>query len=65
MELALKSLRTTVAAVESQWNDQARRKFRENHLAAVEPKVRTMFEAIGRMTEVLAAAERDCGNEGE
>ena len=22
-----------------------------------------MFEAIGRMTEVLAAAERDCGSE--
>ena len=65
LELALKSVRTTVAAVESQWNDQAQRKFRENHLAAVEPKVRTMFEAIGRMAEVLAAAERECGNEGE
>ena len=65
LELALKSLRTTVTAVEAQWNDQAQRKFHENHLAAVEPKVRGMFEAIGRMTEVLAAAERDCGNEGE
>ena len=32
---------------------------------AVEPKTRSMFEAIGRMAEVLAAAERDCGNEGE
>jgi hypothetical protein len=65
LELALKSLRTTAAAVEAQWNDEAQRKFRENHLAAVEPKTRGMFEAIGRMTEVLAAAERDCGNEGE
>jgi hypothetical protein len=65
LELALKSLRTTTAAVEAQWNDEAQRKFRENHLAAVEPKTRNMFEAIGRMAEVLAAAERDCGNEGE
>jgi hypothetical protein len=65
LELSLKSLRTTAAAVEAQWNDEAQRKFRENHLAAVEPKTRTMFEAIGRMTEVLAAAERDCGNEGD
>jgi hypothetical protein len=65
LELALKSLRTTAAAVEAQWNDEAQRTFRENHLAAVEPKTRNMFEAIGRMAEVLAAAERDCGNEGE
>ncbi len=65
LELALRSLRTTVSAVEQQWNDQAQRKFRENHLAAVEPKTRAMFEAIGHMAEVLAAAERDCGAEGE
>ena len=65
LELSLKSLRITLAAVERQWNDAAQRKFHENHLTAVEPKVRTMFEAIARVTEVLAAAERDCGSESE
>jgi hypothetical protein len=65
LELALKALRMTVAAVEAQWNDEAQRKFRENHLAAVEPRTRSMFEAIGHMAEVLAAAERDCGDENE
>ena len=65
LELALKSLRITLTAVEREWNDEAQRKFRENHLVAVEPRCRSMFEAIGRMAEVLAAAERDCGNEGE
>jgi hypothetical protein len=65
LELALKSLRVTLQAVERQWNDEARRKFHENHLAAVEPKVRNMFEAIGQMSGVLAAAERDCSEEND
>jgi hypothetical protein len=65
LELSLKSLRTTLSAVEAQWNDEAQRKFHENHLAAVEPKVQNMFEAIGRIAEVLAGAERDCGSESE
>jgi hypothetical protein len=65
LELALKSLRTTLGAVEAQWNDEAHRKFHENHLAAIGPKTTSMFEAIGRMSDVLAAAERDCGEEGD
>jgi len=65
LELAHRSLRTTMTAVEKQWNDAAQRKFHETHLAAVEPKVRAMFEAIGRMADLLAAAERDCGGESE
>jgi hypothetical protein len=63
LELALKSLRVTLSAVEREWNDAAQRKFREEHLSAIEPKTRNMFEAIGRMSDVLAAAERDCGEE--
>ena len=65
LELALKSLRTTIAAVGDRWNDAASRTFHENHLASVEPKTHGMFEAIGRMTEILAAAERDLSDEGE
>ena len=55
LELALKSLRTTINAVDQQWNDGARRKFQENHLMAIEPNVRTMFDAIGRLAEVIAS----------
>jgi hypothetical protein len=65
LELALKSFRTTLSAVESQWNDEAHRKFSENHLAVFGPKTRGMFEAIERMSEQIAAAERECGDEGE
>jgi hypothetical protein len=63
LELALKSLRITLAAVEQQWNDDTERKFREAYLAAVEPSVRKMSDAVQQMNESLAAAERDCGDE--
>jgi uncharacterized protein YukE len=63
LELALKTLRTTINAVEEQWNDAAQRNFREKHIAAIEPNVRNMFDAIGRLAEVIAAAERQCDSE--
>jgi hypothetical protein len=63
LELAVKSLRTTLSAVEAQWNDETHHKFRENHLAAVEPRVKNMFDAISRIAEVIVAAERDCDSE--
>jgi hypothetical protein len=60
IELALKTFRTTFAAIEPQWTDSARRDFQEVHVAPLEPNVRTMLEAITRLAEVLTAAERDC-----
>jgi hypothetical protein len=63
LELAMKSLRTTVSAVENQWNDETHRQFHEAHLAPIEPSVRQMFDAIARIAEAIAAAERDCGSD--
>ena len=63
LELALKTFRTTFAAVDPQWTDAARRDFEETHLAPVEPNVRNMLEAIARLAAVLATAERQCGSE--
>ncbi len=65
IELALKTLRITLAAVESQWTDQARNQFHETHLSPVEPNVRSMLDAINELNDVLNAAERQCGSEGE
>ena len=65
IELALKTLRTTLAAVESQWTDQARRQFQETHLTAVEPNVRSMLDAINQLNDVLNAAQRQCGDESQ
>jgi hypothetical protein len=63
LELAMKSLRVTLSAVEYQWTDQTHRKFHEEHLAPIEPAVRRMFDEIARMAEAIAAAERDCQSE--
>ncbi len=65
LELAVKTFRVTLASVEQQWNDESHRRFRENHLAAVEPHIRNMNDAIGHLAEAIAAAERDCGSERE
>ena len=42
LELAIKSLRVTLSAVETQWTDQTHHKFHEEHLAPIEPTVRKM-----------------------
>ena len=63
LEIALKTFHTTFAAVDPQWTDAARREFQETHLAPMEPNVKNMIEAIARLTEVLAAAERQCNED--
>jgi hypothetical protein len=63
IELALKTLRTTINAVNQQWNDEAQRKFEEKHLAPIEPNVKNMLDAIGRLAEVIVAAEHQCASE--
>ncbi len=63
MELGLKTFRTTFSNVSPQWNDAASRDFQTTHLAPLEPNVRNMLEAIARLTEAVAGAERQCGSE--
>jgi hypothetical protein len=63
LELALKSLRLTLSVVDQRWNDETRRKFQENHLASIEPSVKRMLDAVGRMAEALAACERQCDSD--
>jgi hypothetical protein len=65
LELALKTFRTTFGAVDRQWADAARDDFEENHLASMEPNVRSMLEAIARLGEVFAGAERQCDSESD
>jgi hypothetical protein len=63
LELGLKTFRTTLAAVDPQWTDAARRDFQETHLAPIEPNVRNMLQAIARLAGVFAAAERECSSD--
>jgi len=60
IELAAKTLRATLASVDAQWTDAARRDFQENHLNAFEPNLRDILQAITRLAGQVAAAERQC-----
>ncbi len=63
LELALKTFRTTFAAVDPQWTDAARRDFQATYLEPMEPKVKSMLQAITRLAGELAGAERQCGSD--
>jgi hypothetical protein len=63
LELARKTFRTTFDAVDQQWSDAASRDFHETHLKPMEPNIKTMLTAVARLAEVLAAAERECGDD--
>ena len=62
LEMALKTLRATIATVDPKWTDAARRDFQETYLEPIEPNVKNMLDAIARLTTVLAGAERECGD---
>ncbi len=63
LEMGLKTLRATAAAIEERWTDQAHRQFQQEHLAQIDPQVRNMLDAISRLGDVLANAERQCSPE--
>ncbi|MEN6459689.1 MAG: WXG100 family type VII secretion target [Thermoguttaceae bacterium] len=65
IELALKTLRTTIGAVEGQWTDQAKNQFQETHLTKIEPNVRSMLDAISQLNEVLNSAQRQCEDDAQ
>jgi hypothetical protein len=61
LELAMKSLQLADAELEQYWTDAAHQKFQETYLEPLEPRIRSMLEAIHRVSEVFEIAERQCG----
>jgi hypothetical protein len=60
IELALKTFRTTLGAVDRQWADAARDEFEKTHVTSMDQNVRAIVASITRLAEVFAAAERNC-----
>ena len=56
LELALKTFRTTFAAVDPQWTDAARRDFQETYLEPMEPKVKNMLAGHYRVWPACSPA---------
>ena len=56
------SLRAAWADTATRWNDSASRRFQKERLEPLDPMTRRALSAIQRLAEVLAKAERDCGD---
>lgn len=63
LELALKTLQTKTADIGDVWRDEAYDRFLETYVEPIEPRMKTMIDAIHRLSEVLNTAERQCGDE--
>jgi hypothetical protein len=61
LELAMKALQLADSELEPYWTDAAHKKFQETYIEPLEPKIRSMLEAIHRVSEVFELAERQCG----
>lgn len=45
---------------QEKWNDPVSREFEKQHLATLEPHLRTAQSAIDRLAELMQRVERDC-----
>jgi len=59
MALSLKQLDIKWETVEETWNDATSKAFHKEHIEPLLPDVKMTLEAVGRLAEVLARAERD------
>lgn len=57
----MESLQTTRTETMMQWDDETNRKFQEEYLAPLEPRVKRALDAVHRLALLLARAERECG----
>ena len=60
LELALKTLQVKATDIGEAWSDEPYACFVETYLEPLEPRMKTMIEAIHRLSEVLNTAERQC-----
>jgi hypothetical protein len=63
LDQALKSLQAAGLEVGESWDDQTYQRFVETYLRPLEPRVKNMLTAVHRLAEVLAGAERQCGDD--
>ena len=63
LELALQTLQTKTADIGDAWSDEAYDRFLETYIEPIEPRMKTLIDAIHRLSDVLNTAERQCCDE--
>ena len=61
IDLAIKMLTAETATVSQLWSDEANRAFVDKYIKSAQMRVRNLLDALRRLSEVLAEAERQCG----
>jgi len=57
---ALENLETVWNEISHEWDDSVSRRFREQHLESMIPRLKLGLDAISRMSLVIDEVERDC-----
>jgi hypothetical protein len=57
---ALENVETVWSENSPAWNDAVSRRFREQHLDPMIPRLKLALDAIARMDLLMAEVERDC-----
>ena len=57
---ALKNLTLHWEETKEQWQDAASRRFEEEQLVPIEPKVHLTLDAVARLADVLDLRQREC-----
>jgi hypothetical protein len=57
---ALENLETVWHDVSEQWNDSVSRRFREQHIDPMIPRIKLALDAVSRMSLLMDEVERDC-----
>lgn len=57
---AMKNLQAARREIAESWSDNTHRQFEETFLAPLEPSMRRTIAAIGKLSEILARAQREC-----
>lgn len=60
---AQEQLQVAWQAACGQWNDDTRRRFERDQLQSIGPTIRMTLDALTRLADVLARAERECQDE--
>jgi hypothetical protein len=63
MRDAIKTLRAKWEATGQDWHDAVSRQFEEKYLSILDPEILATIERLNRLSQAVAAAERDCSPE--
>jgi len=57
---ALENMEVVWNEISDQWDDSVSRRFREQHLEPMVPRLKLALDAISRMSLLIDEVERDC-----